>query len=80
MCRTKKRIFKTVWKNQVICTGSPVRILLDFSLETLKVKRAWEDDLQFQRDQNYYTQQNYQLQSTEKENLFGSFWILFVCF
>ena len=33
--------------------GRPIRITLDFSVETMKVRRSWEDVLQTLRDHGY---------------------------
>jgi hypothetical protein len=39
-------------KYQVTYKGKPIRITADFSTETLKAKRAWNDIFQTQRENN----------------------------
>jgi hypothetical protein len=47
----KKRILKIVReKCQVTCTGRPIRITPDFSPETIKARRSWEDVIQTLRE------------------------------
>ena len=64
--QNKERILKAVReKGQVAYKGRPIRIIPDFSPETLKDRRSWADVIQSLIDQNnqlgYYTQQNLQL-------------------
>jgi hypothetical protein len=41
---TRKRILKTVReKKQIINKGKPIKITADFSMETLKARRAWSE-------------------------------------
>ena len=47
----KDRILKAVReKSQVTYKGSPIRIILDFSLETMKARRSWTDVIQTLRE------------------------------
>ena len=45
MYRTKKEYLKLHKKGQVTHKGTPVRIIPDFSTETLKARRTWTDVL-----------------------------------
>ena len=68
--QNKERILKVVReKGQVAYKGRPIRIIPDFSTETLKSRKSWEDVLQTLRDcrsQLRYTQQNYKSPLIEK--------------
>jgi hypothetical protein len=47
----KKRILKAVReKGQVTYKGTPIRITADFSPETMKARRSWEDVIQTLRE------------------------------
>jgi hypothetical protein len=49
--QNKERIFKAVRGNdQVTYKGSPIRITPDFSTETMKARRSWEDVTQTLRE------------------------------
>jgi hypothetical protein len=49
----KERILKTIReKNQVICEGKPFKII-DFSAETLKARRAWNEVFQALKKNNF---------------------------
>jgi hypothetical protein len=53
MHRKKERILKALReKCQLTYTERPIRITLDFSLETMKAKRSWEDLIQTLREHN----------------------------
>jgi hypothetical protein len=61
----KERLLKAAReKDQVTYKGRPIRIILDFSTETMKARRAWSEVTQTPREQKcqlgYYTQQNSQ--------------------
>lgn len=61
----RERILKVAReKDQGTCKGRPIRIAPDFSMETLKARRAETDVLQTQRDHRCqprpYNQQNLQ--------------------
>jgi hypothetical protein len=60
---TRERILKAVReKKQITCKGKPIKITPDFSTETLKARRAWEEifwALNFHSTLGYSTQQNY---------------------
>ena len=48
----KERIIKAVReRSQVTYKGRPIRIILDFSPETMKAKRSWADVIQTLREQ-----------------------------
>ena len=49
----KERLLKAVRKGQVTYKGRPIRIIPDFSTETLKVRRSWADVSQTIREQKY---------------------------
>jgi hypothetical protein len=52
----KDRILKAVReKGQVTYKGRPIRITLDFSIETIKARRSWADLIQTQYSSNYST-------------------------
>jgi hypothetical protein len=50
-------------KKQVTYKGKPIKITVDFSMETLKTRRAWHEVFQAMNANNfnleYSTQQNY---------------------
>ena len=39
-------------KNQVTCKGTPIRLLADFSAETLQARREWHDILNVMKGKN----------------------------
>jgi hypothetical protein len=50
----RKRILKAVReKKQITCTGKPIKITTDFSMETLKARRAWSDVFQPLNENNF---------------------------
>jgi hypothetical protein len=52
--QNKERILKAVeGKDDITCQGRPIRITLDFSIETLKLRRAWTDVIQTLREHKY---------------------------
>ena len=46
-------------KGQVIYKGKPIRIIPDFSMETVKARRSWRDVLQKLRDHGYKSRIQY---------------------
>jgi hypothetical protein len=50
-------------KKQTIYKGKPIKITADFSMETLKARRAWSEVFQAMHEKTsnlgYSTQQNY---------------------
>jgi hypothetical protein len=63
----RKKLKAARVKDQVTYKGKPIRIASDFSMETLKGKRAWTDGLHrlleiTDASPKYYTQQNFQWQ------------------
>jgi hypothetical protein len=49
--QNKERILKEVRKKgQVTYKGRPIRIIPDFSLETMKTRRSWADVIQTLRE------------------------------
>jgi hypothetical protein len=64
--QNKERILKAVREQgQVTYKGRPIRIIPDFLVETMKVRRSWTDIIQTLRTQKLaqvaiYTQQNSQ--------------------
>jgi hypothetical protein len=58
----KDRILKAVReKGQVTYKGRPIRIIPDFSPETMKARKSWTDVMQTLQNTGYNTQQNSQL-------------------
>jgi hypothetical protein len=60
--QNKERILKVVRGNgQVTYKGRPIRIIPDFSTETLKARRSWTNAIRPQENRNaslgYFTQQ-----------------------
>ena len=54
MHKTKKRILKAVReKGQVTYKGKPIRIIPDFSPETMKARRSWTEVIQTIREHKY---------------------------
>jgi 16S rRNA C1402 N4-methylase RsmH len=50
----RERILKTVGeKKQVTYTGKPIKITANFSIETLKPRRAWSEIFQTLNDNNF---------------------------
>jgi hypothetical protein len=47
---TKQKNIAVKEKGQVTYKGRPIRITLDFSTETIKARRSWEDVIQTQRE------------------------------
>jgi hypothetical protein len=51
---TRERRLKFVRdKKQITCKGKPIKITADFSMETLKKRRAWSDIFQAQSENNF---------------------------
>ena len=40
-------------KDQVTCKGRPIRIIPDFSPETMKARRSWTDVIQILREHKF---------------------------
>jgi hypothetical protein len=52
--KNRERIFKAVIeKNQITYKGKPIKITADFSVETLKSRRAWSEVLQALNENNF---------------------------
>jgi hypothetical protein len=50
---TRERILKAVReKKQITCKGTPIKITIDFSTETLKARRAWSEVFQALNENN----------------------------
>jgi hypothetical protein len=41
-------------KKQIIYKGKPIKIITDFSTETLKARRAWSEVIQAMNENNFY--------------------------
>ena len=57
-------------KKQVTYKGTPIRLLADFSAETLQARREWHDILNMMKEktsnQDYFTQQGFHSDLKEK--------------